>query len=90
MRPTMQVWPPGLRPDALDGLRPALEAVAHDHQDVLYAAGAPVVSDLGPELGALVGLQPHAEHVRVAVGVDAHDEVGSLVAHPPPRRRRTT
>ena len=86
----MQVSDPGLGPDALDGLRPALEGVARDHQDVLYAAGAQVVSDLGPELGALGGLQPDAEHVRVAVGVDAHGEVGGLVAHPPPRRRRTT
>ena len=48
----------GLGEGRLYGLREALEAVHDGDQDVLHPAIAQVVEDLGPELGALVGLKP--------------------------------
>jgi hypothetical protein len=39
------------------------------------------VSILHPELGALVGLKPHAQHVALAVDSDRQREVASAALH---------
>ena len=51
----------------LDRLREALQPVDAADQDVAGAARLQVGEDLHPELGALGLLEPHAEHVAIAV-----------------------
>ena len=43
----------------------------HSQQDILGAASAQLVHDAQPELGALVLLEPQAEHFLGAIGANA-------------------
>ena len=59
--------------------REAGEAVDADEQDVGDAAGLQIGEDVQPELRALGLLEPQAEHVALAVEVDAQRDVARLV-----------
>ena len=50
-------------------------------QDVLDAALLQIGQDLHPELGALVGLKPHAEHFALAVQVDRQRQIARPALH---------
>ena len=67
--------------DRLDRFGEALEAVDAADQDVVDAAGLQVGQHLHPELGALVVLEPHAEHLAVAVDRDRERQVAGLALH---------
>ncbi|MBO2443863.1 hypothetical protein J4557_40710 [Actinomadura nitritigenes] len=72
----------GLRPDLLDRLGQALEAVAAGDAHVLHAAIAQFGQHGHPVLGALTtGPDPQSEHVPLAVAVDAHRHVDRTVGH---------
>uniref|UniRef100_A0A915JK06 Uncharacterized protein n=1 Tax=Romanomermis culicivorax TaxID=13658 RepID=A0A915JK06_ROMCU len=63
-----------------DGLGQPLQAIDHGDQDVLAAARLEFVEHLEPELGALGLLDPEAQHVALAVGLDAQGQIDGLVA----------
>src|SRR5699024_10647577 len=71
----------GQGPGRLDRLGKPGQAVAADDEHVTHPAVGQVGADLGPELGALVGLDPDAQHVADAVHVHADGDVGGLVDH---------
>ena len=73
----------GLREDRLDRLGEALQPVDAADQDVLDAALLELGEDLHPELRALGLLEPHAEHVPLALDGDAEREVAGAALHPP-------
>ena len=70
---------PRLRVDGLDRLREAAQPVDAADEHVLDAAGLQLGQDLEPELGAFGALEPHAEHVALAVEVDADRQVAGEV-----------
>ncbi len=70
-----------LREDRLDCLGEAGQAVHAADQDVLDAALLQIAEYLHPELGALGLLEPHAEHVALAVDPHPEREVASLALH---------
>ena len=61
--------------DGLDRLGEALKAVDAADQDVLHAAVLQIAQHLHPELRALGLLEPHAQHLPVALQGDAEGEV---------------
>jgi hypothetical protein len=65
----------------LDRLREPFEPVDAADEDVLNAALFEVGEDLHPEFRALVGLEPYAEHVSLAVHVDGEREVAGAALH---------
>lgn len=67
-----------------------LEAVADHDQDVLDAAVAQLVADPQPEPRALVGLDPDAEDLLAAIGIDAEDDVCALLRITPSSRTLQT
>ena len=69
-----------VREGRLDRLREAGEPVDADEQDVGDAAGLQIGEDVQPELRALGLLEPQAEHVTLAVEVDAQRHVARLVS----------
>src|SRR5687768_5939131 len=71
---------PRVREDGLDRFREALESVDAADQHVLDAALFELVQDGEPELRALRALEPEAEHVALALEVDADRDVAGLVA----------
>ena len=73
----------GLGEDRLDRLGEALEPVDAADQDVLDAALLEVGQDLHPEFRALGLLEPHAEHVAVAVDGDPERQVAGAALHRP-------
>ena len=68
-----------VRERRFDRLREAGEPVDADEQDVGHAAGLQVGEDVQPELRALGLLEPQAEHVALAVEVDAQRDVARVV-----------
>ena len=68
----------GLGEHGLDRLGESFEAVDARDQDVGDAALLELVEDLHPELRALGLLEPHAEHVTLALHVHAQGEVAGL------------
>jgi hypothetical protein len=70
----------GRWPGRLDGLREACQPVAADDEHVAHAPVAQLGADPGPELGALGGLHPDAQHVLDPVQVDPDRDVSGLVA----------
>ena len=73
--------------DRLDRLGEALQPVDAADQDVPDAALLQIGEDLHPELRALGLLEPHPEHVAVAVERDAQGEVAARgAARVPPSR----
>jgi hypothetical protein len=79
----------GLREDGLDRLRQALESVDAADQNVPDAVLLQLASHLQPELGALQGLEPKANHVPLAVEVDAGRHAAGAVRTAPPSRTST-
>ena len=73
----------GLGEDRLDRLGEALEPVHAADQDVLDAPLLEVGQDLHPELRALGLLEPHPEHVAVAVDGDPEREVAGAALDRP-------
>jgi hypothetical protein len=71
----------GLGEDRLDRLREPLQAVDAADQDVLHTALLQIGQDLHPELRALGLLEPHPEHVAVALDGDAQSEVAGAALH---------
>ena len=69
-----------VREGRLDRLREAGEPVDADEQDVGDAAGLQIGENVQPELRALRLLEPQAEHVTLAVEVDAQRDVARLVS----------
>ena len=70
----------GLGKGRFYGLGKALEAIHDRDEDVLNAAIAQVVQNLGPELGTLVRLEPKAQHVTCSVWQDGQGHEDGLVA----------
>ena len=62
-----------------DRIGKALQAVDDGEEDVLDAAVAKFVHHPEPELGALVLLEPQAEHLLGAVGTDAQRDVDRFI-----------
>jgi hypothetical protein len=60
------------REDSLDRLGESLQPVDAGDEDVVDAALLEVGEDLHPELRALVGLEPHAEHFALSIHPDRH------------------
>jgi hypothetical protein len=60
-----------------------LQPVDAADQDVLHAALLEVGEDLRPELRALVGLKPHAEHLTLAVHIDRQPSAAIREPQPP-------
>src|SRR5690606_22109340 len=71
----------GGRPDRLDRLGQAGQAVAAGDQHVTHAPVTQLSTHRKPEFGALACLHPDAQHVLDPVEVDPDDDVGGLVAH---------
>ena len=71
----------GLGEDRLDRLGEALEPVHAADQDVLDAALLELGEHLHPELGALGVLEPHPEHVTLALDGDPQRQVAGLALH---------
>jgi hypothetical protein len=69
------------REDGLDRLGEALQPVDAADQDVADTAGLQVGQHLHPELGALAVLEPHSEHLALAVDRDRQREVAGLALH---------
>ncbi len=67
----------------LDRLRESPQPVDAADEDVLDAALPQVGEDLHPELRALVGLEPHAEHLALAVHPDRQRQITSASLHAP-------
>ena len=65
----------GLGEHGFDRFGEAFEPVDTRDQNVLDAALLEVGEDLHPELRALVGLKPHAEHVALAIDPDRQREI---------------
>ena len=70
-----------LREDRLDRVGEPGEPVDTRDQDVLHAALLEIGQDLHPELRALGLLEPHAQHITVAVQRDAEGEVERAALH---------
>lgn len=67
-----------LREHRRDGLGEALEAVNDRDQDVVNASGLEFVHDPEPELSAFGLLDPQAQDLLAAVGLDAQSQVKRL------------
>jgi hypothetical protein len=67
----------------LDRLGEPLQPVDTGDQDVLDAALLQIGEDLHPELRALVGLKPHAEHFVLAVHPDRQRQITRPSLHRP-------
>ena len=67
--------------DRLDRFGEPLQPVDTGDQDVVDAALLEVGEDLHPELRALVGLEPHAEHFALAVHPDRHRQIAGPALH---------
>src|SRR5262249_21933921 len=62
-----------------DRLGKALQAVDHGDEDVVDAAPFELVDDLEPELGTFALLDPKAEDVLLAVGIEGQRHVNGFV-----------
>ena len=71
---------PGLGVDGFDRFGEAGQPVDAADEHVPDAAGLQIGQDLQPELGALGALEPHAEHVAVAVEVDPDRQIAGEVS----------
>lgn len=74
---------PGLRKGGLDGLRKAFQPVHDGDEDVLDAPIAQVAENLGPELRALIGLEPQAQNVPRAIRQNREGHEDRLVRDRP-------
>src|SRR3982751_4997655 len=80
---TMQVCTVASGKTAVIASGEALQAVDDRDQHVLDAPVPQLVHDPQPELGALVLLQPQAQHLLGSVGPDAQGDVDRLVPDQP-------
>ena len=71
----------GLRVDRLDRLREPFQPVNAADQDVLHTALLEVGQHLHPELRALIGLEPHPQHVTLTVHADRQRQIARLPLH---------
>ena len=67
--------------DGLDRLGEPLQPVDAADQDVADSTGLELGQHLHPELGALVVLEPHAEHLALTVHRDRQGQVAGLALH---------
>ena len=65
----------GRWPGRLDRLGESGQPIAADDEHVTHPAVAQLGAHSGPELGALAGLHPDAQHVLDALKVDTHGDV---------------
>jgi hypothetical protein len=70
----------GLRVDRTDRVGQPLQAVDHGDQDVLTAARPEFIEHLEPELRPFGLLDPQAQHVALAIGLNAQGQIDCLVA----------
>ena len=77
----------GLREDGGDRVGEALQAVDHGDQDILDAAVLQVGHDPQPELCPFSLLDPQAQDLLAAVGLDPQRQVDRLGARDAPQLR---